>query len=188
MFRVPRKLLSFPALPTLPALPALTALAALFMTGCAQIENTVYDIRGLPAGKVSLVVDLTSQEAYLYGGDQLALTAPISTGREGYNTVPGRYKIIQKDEDHRSSIYGEYVKDGVVLKADANVNKDPKPRGATFVGAPMPFFMRIYGGVGLHEGDLPGYPASHGCIRMPGSKARRFFAAVRLGTPVRVVK
>jgi lipoprotein-anchoring transpeptidase ErfK/SrfK len=169
-------------------LTALTALTALFITGCAEIQNTVYDIRGLPPGKVSVVVDLTAQEAYLYAGGQLALKATISTGREGYNTSPGRYKVIQKDEDHRSSIYGEYVKDGIVLKPDANVYKDPKPKGAQFIGAPMPYFMRIYGGVGLHEGDLPGYPASHGCIRMPGSKARRFFAAVHLGTPVRVVK
>ena len=186
MFRAIRQnLFTFPAL-TGPAVAG--ALAVLFITGCAEIENTVYDIRGLPPGKVSLVVDLTAQEAYLYAGGQLALKAPISTGREGYNTSPGRYKIIQKDIDHQSSIYGEYVKDGIVIKADANVYKDPKPRGAMFVGAPMPYFMRIYDGVGLHEGDLPGYPASHGCIRMPGSKARRFFDAVELGTPVKVVR
>jgi lipoprotein-anchoring transpeptidase ErfK/SrfK len=164
------------------------ALAALSFTGCSVVENTVYDIRGLPPGKVSVVVDLTGQEAYLYAGGQLALKAPISTGREGYNTAPGRYKIIQKDVDHRSSIYGEYIQDGVVIKPDANVHKDPKPPRATFLGAPMPYFMRIYDGVGLHEGDLPGYPASHGCIRMPGSKARRFFDAVEVGTPVKVVK
>jgi lipoprotein-anchoring transpeptidase ErfK/SrfK len=170
------------------ALTALAGFSALFISGCAQIENTVYDIKGLPPGKVSVVVDLTAQEAYLYAGDQLALKAPISTGREGYNTAAGRYKIIQKDVDHRSSIYGAYIKDGVVIKPDANVYKDPKPRGATFEGAPMPYFLRIYDGVGLHEGDLPGYPASHGCIRMPGSKAKRFFAAVKMGTPVRVVR
>jgi len=186
MFRAIRqRLYNFKALS---ALAGAGALATLFISGCAEIENTVYDVRGLPPGKVSLVVDLTAQEAYLYAGGQLALKAPISTGREGYNTSPGRYKIIQKDVDHRSSIYGEYVKDGIVIKPDADVYKDPKPRGATFVGAPMPYFMRIYGGVGLHEGDLPGYPASHGCIRMPGSKAKRFFAAVKLGTPVKVVR
>ena len=94
-------------------LTALTALTTLFITGCAEVENTVYDIRGLPPGKVSVVVDLTAQEAYLYAGGQLALKATISTGREGYNTSPGRYKVIQKDEDHRSSIYGEYVKDEI---------------------------------------------------------------------------
>ena len=163
-------------------------LAALLLGGCAQIENTVYDIKGLPPGKVSLVIDLTAQEAYLEAGGEVALKAPISTGREGYNTAAGRYKVIQKDEDHRSSIYGEYVEDGVVIKPDADIRKDPKPKGAQFVGAPMPYFMRIYDGVGLHEGNLPGYPASHGCIRMPGSKAKRFFAAVKVGTPVRVIR
>src|SRR5258708_30212799 len=134
---------------TLFSLRALRTFAALLLPVCAQIENTVYDIRGLPPGKVSVVVDLTAQEAYLYAGGQLALRATISTGREGYNTSPGRYKVIQKDVDHRSSIYGEYIKDGIVLKADANVYKDPKPRGAKFLGAPIPYFMRIYGGGGL---------------------------------------
>src|SRR5215469_1822257 len=185
MFRAIQRLFTFKAL-TGPA--AAGALIALFISGCAEIENTVYDIRGLPPGKISVVVDLTAQEASLYAGGQLALRAPISTGREGYNTTPGRYRIIQKDIDHRSSIYGEYIKNGIVIKPDANVHKDPKPAGAKFVGAPMPYFMRIYGGVGLHEGDLAGYPASHGCIRMPGAKARRFFAAVEVGTPVKVVK
>ena len=185
MFRAIQRLFTFKAL-TCPV--AAGALTALFISGCAEIENTVYDVRGLPPGKISVVVDLTAQEAYLYAGGQLALKASISTGREGYNTSPGRYKIIEKDIDHRSSIYGEYVLDGVVIKPDANVHKDPKPRGAIFIGAPMPYFMRIYDGVGLHEGDLPGYPASHGCIRMPGSKAKRFFAAVKLGTPVKVVR
>jgi lipoprotein-anchoring transpeptidase ErfK/SrfK len=51
----------------------------------------------------------------------------------------------------------------------------------------MPFFMRITGGVGMHEGYLPGYPASHGCIRMPGKMAAIFFSNVDLGTPVEIV-
>ena len=80
MFRAIQRLFTFKAL-TGPV--AAGALTALFITGCAQIENTVYDIRGLPPGKVSVVVDLTGQEAYLYAGGQLALKAPISTGREG---------------------------------------------------------------------------------------------------------
>src|SRR5260370_18841199 len=167
MFRAMRR--------TLFTLPALTALSALFITACDQMENTVYDIRGLPPGKVSVVVDLTAQEAYLYAGGQLALRATISTGREGYNTSPGRYKVIQKDVDHRSSIYGEYIKDGIVLKADANVYKDPKPRGAKFLGAPMPYFMRIYGGVGLPEWELPRIPAAPGRYPVPAVRAKRTF-------------
>src|SRR5258708_14731537 len=157
-------------------LPALTAFAALFSTGCAQIENTVYDIRGLPPGKESVVVELPTQEAYIYGGGQLALRATISSGREGYNTSPGRYKVMQKDVDHRSSIYGEYIKDGIVLKADANVYKDPKPRGAKFLGAPMPYFMRIYGGGGLPEGGPPRDPPPPPRVPVAGPPTQTVFS------------
>ena len=151
-----------------------------------MFENSVYDMRGLPPGKVSVVIDLADQHAYLYAGGEQVLSAPISSGREGHNTAPGKYHIIEKDINHRSSVYGAYERGGVIVKEDVNALKDPKPPGSYFVGAPMPYFLRIYGGVGMHQGYLPGYPASHGCIRMPGSKAQRFFAAVKVGTPVTV--
>ena len=60
------------------------------------------------------------------------------------------------------------------------------PPGGVFDGARMPYFMRITGGVGMHEGFLPGYPASHGCIRMPGFMAENFFHNVEVGTPVKI--
>jgi lipoprotein-anchoring transpeptidase ErfK/SrfK len=160
------------------------AAAAILLAGCSVVENTIYDVRGLPAGKVAIVIDVTDQHAYLYSGPEMVLSAPISSGREGHNTAAGKYQVIQKDIDHRSSVYGAYEQNGVVVKADVNALKDPKPPGSYFVGAPMPYFIRIYDGVGMHEGYLPGYPASHGCIRMPGSKAKRFFVAVKVGTPV----
>jgi lipoprotein-anchoring transpeptidase ErfK/SrfK len=144
----------------------------------------VYDFRGLPPGKVAIVIDLGDQYAYLYSGHQRVLTSPISTGREGYNTAPGKYRVIEKDPAHRSSVYGAYVEDGFVVQRDVNCRKDPRPPGAQFVGAPMPYFLRLYGGVGMHAGYLPGYPASHGCIRMPLGQARRFYGAVSVGTPV----
>jgi lipoprotein-anchoring transpeptidase ErfK/SrfK len=68
------------------------------------------------------------------------------------------------------------------------LNRDSRPQGTTFRGSPMPYFMRICGGVGLHAGFLPGYPASHGCIRMPRGAAQSFFENAPLGTPVRVVR
>jgi len=75
-----------------------------------------------------------------------------------------------------------------VMVANVGVKKDPKPAGASFRGAPMPYFMRITPtGVGMHAGFLPGFPASHGCIRMPERMAEIFFANVSHGTPVRVV-
>jgi lipoprotein-anchoring transpeptidase ErfK/SrfK len=154
--------------------------------GCSQFENFSYDVQKKPAGKVAILIDLPDQHAYLSKGGKVLLTAPVSTGREGYDTPAGRYTVIEKDIDHRSSIYGAYVRDGVIVQENVDVRKDPRPPGSTFVGASMPYFLRIVGGVGLHAGYLPGYPASHGCIRMPESKAKRFFSAAKVGTPVTV--
>jgi lipoprotein-anchoring transpeptidase ErfK/SrfK len=147
-----------------------------------------WDGDGVP-GKPSVQIHLSEERAYFYKGDQLVGVSQISTGREGHDTPPGSYKIIQKDVNHASSLYGDYVDAaGNIVQKDVELGKDPKPPGAIFKGAPMPYFMRITGGVGMHEGYLPGYPASHGCIRMPGKMAVAFFSNVDLGTPVTVYK
>ena len=139
-------------------------------------------------GAPSVKIYLKEQRAYFYKGDVLVGVSQVSAGREGHDTPVGSYKIIQKDKDHASSLYGDYVDAmGNVVQKDVETGKDPKPPGALFKGAPMPFFMRITGGVGMHEGYLPGYPASHGCIRMPGKMAEIFFNNVDLKTPVQIV-
>jgi hypothetical protein len=136
-------------------------------------------------GPPSILIRLSAQRAYFYKGTQLAGISVISPGREGYHTPMGRFKIVQKDRNHRSTLYGDYRDAaGNIIQKDVDTSKHPKPPGAIYVGAPMPFFMRITGGVGLHEGYLPGYPASHGCIRMPGFMAEAFFNAVEVGTLV----
>ena len=139
------------------------------------------------AGKPSIKIKLGEQRAYFYKGGELVGISQLSTGREGLNTPSGNYKIIQKDKDHVSNLYGDYVDaaDNVVVP-NVSVNKDPKPPGTHFKGAPMPYFMRIVGGVGMHAGYLPGYPASHGCIRMPEFTAENFIRSVEAGTPVTV--
>ena len=138
-------------------------------------------------GKASVKIKLSEQRAYFYKGDQLVGVSQLSTGREGLATPTGTYKISQKDANHVSSKYGDYV-DGAdnVVTPNVDVEKDPKPPGTHFKGAPMPHFMRIVGGVGMHAGYLPGYPASHGCIRMPEFMADNFFKAVSTGTPVTI--
>jgi lipoprotein-anchoring transpeptidase ErfK/SrfK len=139
-------------------------------------------------GPPSIKIYLKEQRAYFYKADVLVGESQVSAGREGHNTPIGSYKIIQKDKDHASSLYGDYVDaNGNVVQKDVELGKDPKPPGGIFKGAPMPYFMRIVGGVGMHEGYLPGYPASHGCIRMPGKMAETFFNNVDLGTPVQIV-
>jgi hypothetical protein len=139
-------------------------------------------------GPPSVKIYLQEQRAQFYKGDQLVGVSQVSAGREGHDTPKGNYKIIQKDKDHASNLYGDYVDSfGTVVQKEVEVGKDPKPPGAVFKGAPMPYFMRITGGVGMHEGYLPGYPASHGCIRMPAKMAETFFNNVQMGTPVQIV-
>jgi hypothetical protein len=141
------------------------------------------------SGRPSVTIYLNEQRAYFYKGDQLVGVSQVSAGREGHDTPAGTYKIIQKDPNHASSLYGDYADVmGNVVQKDVELGKDPIPRGAHFVGAPMPYFMRITGGVGMHQGYLPGYPASHGCIRMPGKMAQIFYSNVDIGTPVTVMK
>jgi hypothetical protein len=138
-------------------------------------------------GSPSIKIRISEQKAYFYKGGKLVGVSQLSTGREGTGTPTGSFKIIQKSKDHVSNLYGDYVDDaGNVVVPNVGVNKDPKPPGTRFKGAPMPYFMRIVGGVGMHAGYLPGYPASHGCIRMPEFMAENFFNAVSLGTPVTV--
>lgn len=114
--------------------------------------------------------------------------APISSGQEGRGTTNGKFHIIEKDLHHRSSLYGTYIDDtGNTVAGDVDSRVDPRPAGAHFLGANMRYFMRITGGIGMHEGYLPGYPASHGCIRLPTKMAAIFFRETPLGTPVEIV-
>lgn len=152
------------------------------------IDNISYWDGDGVTGSPSITIDLREQKAFFYKGDRLVGVSLISSGREGYRTPPGNYKIIQKSRDHVSNLYGDYVDaSGNVVVANVGVRRDPMPPGTTFRGAPMPYFLRFHGGYGLHAGFLPGFPASHGCVRMPERMAQIFYANVSNGTPVRVV-
>ena len=111
-----------------------------------------------PKGPVLLIVSLATQRAVLYrNGIPIGITT-ISSGRPGYATPTGVFTVLEKDAEHYSSIYDN---------------------------APMPFMQRLtWGGVALHGGQLPGYPASHGCIRLPVEFARRLFEVTHLGMTV----
>jgi lipoprotein-anchoring transpeptidase ErfK/SrfK len=137
-------------------------------------------------GKRKIVIRLNEQKAYLYRDGKVAAVSRISSGRKGYRTPTGSFRVGQKDIDHRSSIYGAYVTDGRIVKADVDVRKDRRPKGSKFVGASMPYFLRFSGAIGMHGGDVPNYPASHGCVRLPMRQANRFYHAVSVGTPVTV--
>ena len=156
----------------------------MILSGCSTVTDMVTS--NLPerhSGRPSIVVSLRAQEAYLYrGGYENRVVAHIQWSRRIPHSV-GRFQVIRKDEDHRSSLYGDYVDDsGRVVKANVDSRRDRKPPHSHFVGAPMPYFLEFSPGYGLHQGYLPGVPASHGCIRMPYWKARQFYNAAHLGT------
>jgi lipoprotein-anchoring transpeptidase ErfK/SrfK len=135
-----------------------------------------------------VIVSISKQRAYLLVGDQIGIDSPISSGKRGHGTPTGSFSVLQKDKDHRSSIYGDYKDSkGRTVKGGISARIDSAPSGTHFVGAPMKWFMRLtWEGVGMHVGILPGYPASHGCIRMPEPAAAQFYSKVKIGTPVRV--
>lgn len=138
------------------------------------------------------VVDLDAQRAYLFQNHCLIAYSPIASGRKYYRTETGDYTIGQKDLNHRSSSYGNFVSSGGgTLMSDVQYGFDPLPPGSKFEGSLMKWFLRLHHNgkptaMGFHRGVLPGHPASHGCIRLPGTMAEWFFHNVALGTPVLV--
>ncbi|MFC4990712.1 L,D-transpeptidase family protein [Rubritalea tangerina] len=137
-------------------------------------------------GSPKIRINLDDQRAYYYKGSTLVGVTPISTGTDGHGTPRGRFKVTQKEVDHKSSLYGviKDVETGQTIISDADTRRHRAKKGQVFVNAPMPHFMRFNGAIGMHAGFLPGYPASHGCVRMPDHMAKVFFHNTPLGTPV----
>jgi hypothetical protein len=133
-------------------------------------------------------IRLAEQKVYVYQGDNIAGESPTTTGKPGHDTPPGHYTVLVKDIDHKSNLYGVFLdSNGYIIDANASVDQKP-PAGAVYDSADMPYYLRIReDGVGLHGGYLPGYPASHGCIRLPHAFAELLFSNVSVGTPVDVV-
>jgi lipoprotein-anchoring transpeptidase ErfK/SrfK len=136
-------------------------------------------------GSAKIVVHVSEQRAYFYKGRKLVGESTVSTGKRGFDTPPGHYRVIEKDKNHVSSEFGDYVNDwGQVVKANIDVRKDAQPADTHFDGARMPYFMRFNGGYGMHAGYVPRFRASHGCIRLPARMARHFFENTPDDTPV----
>jgi hypothetical protein len=138
------------------------------------------------SGKPLVKINRSQQKAYFYKGGVLVGVARISSGDEVHDTPKGTYRITEKIKDHRSTRYGIFrdTATGRTVNDDVDTQRDKPPPGAVYVGAPMPNFMRFNGGVGMHTGYLPGFAASHGCVRMPHQMSTKFFENVAVGTPV----
>lgn len=111
-----------------------------------------------PSGPVVIVVSLPEQRMHVYRNGVRIAVSTVSTGIKGRETPPGSYEILQKQLMHHSNLYDD---------------------------APMPFMQRItWDGLALHAGRLPGYPASHGCVRLPRAFAEKLYGVTKLGARV----
>jgi hypothetical protein len=111
-----------------------------------------------PTGPIVLIVSLPDQLAYVYRNGVIIGASTVSTGKKGHETPTGVFTILQKNADHYSNLYND---------------------------APMPYMQRLtWDGVALHAGRLPGYPASHGCVRMPYDFAMKLFGETKTGLTV----
>jgi lipoprotein-anchoring transpeptidase ErfK/SrfK len=148
----------------------------------------------LNPGNARVEVDLGDQRARVYrtggrSGDQLVIETQISTGKQGHNTPEGNFKFLEKSIPKKSNLYGKWIdsETGAVLVGDGDSRKPPRSPNAKFVGTPMPYWLRITpGGVGMHIGYVPNYPASHGCIRVPKAIQPLIYEKVKVGTPVTI--
>jgi len=159
-----------------------------FKVNKEQGEAVIYE--ELLAGKnpdtpLQVLISLSRQRLYLLSSNDVVLESPIASGRKAGWTPKGSFSILEKERNHRSNKYGDLVdaNGGVIRRNVVNGAK-----GGTFRGAPMKYFMRLtYEGIGMHAGILPGYPASHGCIRLPHEVAEFLYGRLRTKTPVWVV-
>ena len=137
---------------------------------------------------VHIVVSIPKQRAYLMIGEQIVADGPISSGKRGHETPRGHFSVMEKDPNHHSSLYGDFVDTrGRVVRGGVSAHIDSAPSGTHFAGAAMKWFLRLTGeGVGMHIGILPGYPASHGCVRESVDGAKLFYDHAKVGTPVDV--
>jgi lipoprotein-anchoring transpeptidase ErfK/SrfK len=152
----------------------------------AVINQAAYD--RLTPQNMSIVVSLSRQRLLVKAGDETAIDSPVSSGKRARPTPTGRFPILQKDPDHHSNVYGNFVDSrGRIVRGGVSALIDSAPSGTHFEGAPMTWFMRLtWEGVGMHVGILPGYAASHGCIRLPAEVAQDLYPKVNIGTVVRV--
>ena len=149
-----------PAVLTLAALAALTALTADAVARQARPAPPPKEVAApRNAGEpIMAIVSIKSQQVTFYDADGWILRAPVSTGIKGRETPAGVFALVDKEEDHRSNMYDD---------------------------AWMPHMQRItWNGIALHGGPLPGYAASHGCVRMPFGFAEKLFDKTRIGMRV----
>jgi len=144
-----------------PAAAAVEPAPAAVETAVLKPGEFVWQPERSPQGPVEIVVSIPLQRAYVYRGGTLIAVTTVSTGKPGHRTPTGKFDILEKHVKHFSNLYNN---------------------------APMPFMQRLtWGGVALHAGQIPGHPASHGCVRLPLAFARNLFGVTSRGGSVHII-
>ena len=144
-----------------PAAAAAEPAPAAVETAVLKPGEFVWQPERSPAGEVEVVVSIPLQRAYVYRGGTLIGVTTVSTGKPGHRTPTGKFDILQKRAKHFPNLYNN---------------------------APMPFMQRLtWGGIALHAGQIPGRPASHGCVRLPLEFARKLFGVTSMGGAVHIL-
>jgi len=157
----------------------------LFLTGCetgrvaggGPYHVTAY--RPHDPSAVRVKVSLSKQNVYVMEGDRCLMAAAISVGIPAKPTPRGNFTIYSKQEQKRSGSYGFSVQGNHVV---------PSTGGGPgrYVGYPMGYWCEFAPAYGFHQGFVHPYPRTHGCIRLHGEAAPKFFALVKIGTPVNI--
>jgi hypothetical protein len=131
--------------------------------------------------KVRVDLSLSQQNVYVMEGDRCLMAAAVSVGLPNKPTPKGHFTIYSKIENKRSGSYGYRVQGERVVPADAGANVSGR-----YVGYPMGYWCEFAPAYGFHQGFVHPYPRTHGCVRLHGEAAPKFFALVRIGTPVNI--
>lgn len=136
-----------------------------------------------PEGSPKIVVDIKKQQALFYKGNVLIGASPVSTGKEGRGTPRGSYKLEEKHFVRYSSAFG-IIRDKdthEILMDDFDTRRDKRPKNGYYEPARMAYCLRFYKGFCFHEGYVPGYPVSHGCVRIVPEMAPLFYENAKVG-------
>jgi len=157
MVRILIAMLALVAMPALAA-PSLQDATVGQTVDAMKPGDFIWAAHVAPSGPVVIVVSIAQQRAYAYRNGIPIGISTVSTGKKGHETPTGVFTLLQKNIDHKSSLYDD---------------------------APMPYMQRLtWDGIAMHAGNLPGYPASHGCVRLPLGFARLLYGVTRLGLTV----
>jgi hypothetical protein len=145
----------------LPTPPSLTDASVGATVAAMKPGQYLWAPQVAPDGPVTIVVSLAQQRAYAYRNGIPIGISTVSTGKKGHETPTGVFTLLQKNVDHKSNLYNN---------------------------APMPYMQRLtWDGIAMHAGNLPGYPASHGCVRLPMEFAKKLYAITKLGLTVIII-